>query len=193
MNEIVKPTLRALDQEGRTFLGVLYAGLMLTREGPRVLEFNCRFGDPETQVVLPRMEADFLEVLDAAVRGELDRVQVRWTREACVCVVLASQGYPGRYEKGKVITGLADAQTLPGVFVFHAGTRRVVAEEGEQWLTHGGRVFNVCALGETLRQARERAYAAVQRISFEGMFYRHDIALKAVELLERRSARPEGP
>ncbi|GBC84484.1 Phosphoribosylamine--glycine ligase [bacterium HR11] len=197
MNEVVKPTLRALDQEGRTFMGVLYAGLMLTREGPRVLEFNCRFGDPETQAVLPRMEADLLEVLDAAVRGELDRVQVRWTREACVCVVLASQGYPGRYEKGKVITGLADAQALPGVFVFHAGTRRVVTEEDgrpvEQWLTHGGRVLNVCALGETLRQARERAYEAVRRIAFDGMFYRSDIALKAVELLDRRAARPAGP
>lgn len=195
MNEVVKPTLRALDQEGRTFLGVLYAGLMLTREGPRVLEFNCRFGDPETQAVLPRMDANFLEVLDAAVRCELDRVQVRWAREACVCVVLASQGYPGRYEKGKVITGWTDAQALPGVLVFHAGTRRVVTEEAgrpvERWLTHGGRVLNVCALGETLRQARERAYEAVRRVAFEGMFYRTDIALKAVELLDRRGPRTE--
>ncbi|MCS7312971.1 MAG: phosphoribosylamine--glycine ligase, partial [Acidobacteria bacterium] len=165
MTEIVKPTLRALDQEGRTFTGILYTGLMLTREGPRVLEFNCRFGDPEVQTLLPRMETHFLEVVDAAVRGELDRVQVRWSREACVCVVLASQGYPGRYEKGRVIMGLADAQALPGVFVFHAGTRRVMTEEDgqsvEQWLTHGGRVLNVCALGKTLRQARERAYEAV--------------------------------
>ncbi len=192
MQEIIKPTIQGMDEEGRTFHGVLYAGLMLTKTGPKVLEFNCRFGDPETQVVLPRMDADLAEVLEAAVRRELHRVEVRWRREACLCVVLASRGYPGSYEKGKEITGIDDAEAEPHVTVFCAGVRREVHTENdhtvEKWWTAGGRVLNVVAMGTTLREARDRAYRAIEKIHFAGMFYRTDIGLRAIELLEKIAA-----
>jgi len=157
-------------------VGVLYAGLMLTPAGPRVLEFNCRFGDPETQAILPLLESDLLDVLEACVEGALDRVTVRWRDAAAATVVAASEGYPGPYPKGREIAGIADAAALPGVIVFHAGTRRTA--DG-RLVTDGGRVLAVTGVGADLRQALDRAYAGIRRIHFEGMHYRRDIGAKA--------------
>ncbi|MHC4234231.1 MAG: phosphoribosylamine--glycine ligase, partial [Planctomycetota bacterium] len=156
------------------YRGVLYAGLMLTAAGPKVLEFNCRFGDPEAQAVLLRLQSDLAEVLEATVTGRLDRIELRWDPRPAVCVVMASQGYPGAYEKGKVITGLDEVAATDDVKVFHAGTR----SEGNVTLTNGGRVLGVTALGETIGQARSRAYEAVDTIHFEGAFCRRDIAAR---------------
>ena len=172
MRTIVHPTLAGMAEEGSPFRGVLYAGLMLTGTGPRLLEFNCRFGDPETQVVLPRLESDLVEVCLACAGGRLDPSLLQWRPEAAVTVVLASGGYPGHYVTGKVIEGLDEAALVPGVTIFHAGTRR----EGGQVLTSGGRVLDVTALAATREEARKRAYEAVSMIRFEGMHYRKDIA-----------------
>lgn len=181
VNHIVLPTVHALAEEGARYVGTLYAGVILTADGPRVLEYNCRFGDPETQVVLPRLETDLLEVLQAAVEGRLREVQPRWTERRCVCVVIASGGYPDEYEKGKIITGLAEAEALDDVVVFHAGT----ALRDGQVVTNGGRVLGVTAVGNTFAAARGRAYEAARRISFEKCYYRRDIALRAVEAESR--------
>lgn len=151
---------------------------MVTAEGPKVIEFNARFGDPETQVVLPRLETDLLEVLEAVVEGRLAEVNLSWRQEAAVCVILASEGYPGSYPKGRVIEGLfnPEEQQQRGVFLFHSGTAR----ENGQWLTNGGRVLGVTALGDDLAAAREKAYRAIQGIRFEGMHYRKDIGLRGL-------------
>ncbi len=170
--EILEPTVRAMDAEGSPYRGVLYAGLMLTRDGPKVLEFNCRFGDPETQVILPRLRANLGEVLLACVEGNLGVYRLRWRREACVGVVLASGGYPGSYETGAPIRGLADAEVIDGVNVFHSGTS---VRDGTV-ITAGGRVLTVTALGSELEQARDLAYRACSLISFDGMHQRTDIA-----------------
>lgn len=172
VREVVAPALEAMRREGAPFRGVLYAGLMLTPSGPKVLEFNCRLGDPETQVVLPRLDTDFAEVLWACATGTLSRVPLVWKPEAAVTVVLCSEGYPGSYPKGRPIRGIEEAEAMEGVTVFHAGTRR---EDG-RLLTSGGRVLNVTALGATAAAARERAYAAAARIEFQGMHFRKDIA-----------------
>ncbi len=172
--EILAPLVRGLQEEGISYQGVIYVGLMLTAKGPYVLEFNCRFGDPEAQVVVPRLESDLLEVLLAVVEGRLGEVELRWDDRAAVCVVLASGGYPGPYETGKVITGLADVP--PDVLIFHAGTAQV---EG-RIVTSGGRVLGVTGFGKTVREAVGRAYAGVEKISFEGMHYRRDIAHRAL-------------
>ncbi len=172
VREIIAPTLEAMRREGTPFRGVLYAGLMLTPSGPKVLEFNCRLGDPETQVVLPRLDTDLAEILWACATGILQRMRLVWKPEAAVTVVLCSEGYPGSYPKGRPIRGIAEAESLEGVTVFHAGTRR----EGGQPVTSGGRVLNVTALGSTVAVARDRAYAAAARIGFEGMHFRKDIA-----------------
>jgi phosphoribosylamine--glycine ligase len=169
-------TLNELRRRGITYRGVLYAGLMITAEGPKVLEFNCRFGDPETQAILPRMDADLAEVLTACADGVLQPGMVRWRDDACVCVVMASGGYPGAYTKGKAIAGLDQAARLEGVAVFHAGTRR----QGGQVVTAGGRVLGVTALGSDLTAAVRRAYAAVSVIRFEQSHYRTDIARRAL-------------
>jgi phosphoribosylamine--glycine ligase len=176
--DILVPTVHAMKRRRRPFRGVLYAGLMVTNQGPRVLEFNCRFGDPETQPLLMRLRTDLLDLLEAAVDDRLDEFEGRleWDPRPAVCVVMASRGYPGPYEKGLAITGLAEAARLPDVKVFHAGTRR----EGERVLTDGGRVVGVTALGDSLAAARDRAYEAVRLIQFPGAFYRHDIAAKAL-------------
>ena len=174
--EIMQPVLRGLLKEGITFRGLLYPGLMITDEGARVLEFNCRFGDPETQAILPRMKSDLLPLLEATIDGRIDDHSIEWDERAAVTVVLASGGYPGKYETGKPISGLDDAARIDGVEVFHAGTRRVNSEI----LTAGGRVLAVTALGRTVEAARTRAYDAVSRIHFEGCHYRRDIALSAV-------------
>lgn len=176
---ILVPTVHALKRSRRPFRGVLYAGLMLTNQGPRVLEFNCRFGDPETQPLLMRLRSDLLDLLEAAVDGTLEDFaddRLDWDPRHAVCVVIASQGYPGPYGKGKVITGLAEVARMPDVKIFHAGTRL----ENGLVVTDGGRVLGVTALGDTLAAARNLAYEAVSRIHFQGAFFRRDIAERAV-------------
>jgi phosphoribosylamine--glycine ligase len=171
---IVVPTVHALKRSRRPFQGVLYAGLMLTGQGPRVLEFNCRFGDPEAQVILMRLKSDLYDLLEASVENRLEEYaegKLEWDPRPAVCVVLASQGYPGAFPKGKLVTGLDAASRMPDVQVFHAGTRT----ENGHVLTDGGRVLGVTALGETLEEARARAYEAVGKIHFQGAFYRRDI------------------
>ncbi len=174
--EIMQPLLRGLVTEGVMFRGLLYPGLIITSDGPRVLEFNCRFGDPETQALLPRMKSDLLPLLAATIDGKIDRCAIEWHTRATVTVVLASAGYPGKYETGKSISGLDDAASLEDVQIFHAGTQR----EGGEVKTAGGRVLAVTALGSTLEAARARAYEAVSLIRFENCHYRRDIALNAV-------------
>jgi phosphoribosylamine--glycine ligase len=176
VREIIVPAIDGMNRNDTPYKGVLYAGLMLTQGGPRVLEFNARFGDPETQPILMRMKSDLLSVLTAVCRGKLDEVSIEWDPRPAVCVVMASGGYPGKYEKGKVITGLDAAAKLKDVKVFHAGT----AEKDGQIVTAGGRVLGVTALGDTIAQAKARAYEAVAMISFEGAHYRKDIADKAI-------------
>jgi phosphoribosylamine---glycine ligase len=173
---ILTPWLRGCAAEGIDFRGILYPGLMLTASGPKVLEFNARFGDPETQVYLPRLENDLLEVLDASLNGTLDRVELKWKSMPAVCVVMASAGYPGNYAKGKPIAGLEAAARLPNTKVFHAGT----ALTGDRLVTNGGRVLGVTAWADTLSRARDAAYAAVEHIHFEGAHFRRDIAAKAL-------------
>jgi phosphoribosylamine--glycine ligase len=174
---ILNPWLRGCAKEGIDFRGILYPGVMLTKNGPRVLEFNARFGDPETQVYLTRLENDFVELLDASVNGTLDKIELKWKLDASVCVVMASGGYPGNYEKGKPIRGLEDAARLSGVKVFHAGT----ASKDGQIVTSGGRVLGVTALGKDLKVAQTATYAAVGKICFEGVQFRRDIAGKALQ------------
>jgi|YelNatPaOPRAMG01_1025707.scaffolds.fasta_scaffold02128_6 phosphoribosylamine--glycine ligase len=178
-DEIFQKTLAGLRAEGIDYRGVLYAGLMLTPQGAQVLEFNCRFGDPETQAVLPRLEGDLLDVLEATAAGRLAEAQWQWSTDAAVCVVMAAAGYPGRYQKGQPITGLKAAAELAKVCVFHAGTKRTA---GGDVVTDGGRVLGVTALGANLEQAVRRAYAAVARIRFDGAHYRHDIAARALKI-----------
>jgi phosphoribosylamine--glycine ligase len=176
---ILVPTVHALKRSRRPFRGVLYAGLMVTIQGPRVLEFNCRFGDPEAQPLLMRLKTDLLDLLEAVVDdrlGEVAEDRLEWDPRPAVCVVMASQGYPGNYPKGKVITGLDEVAQMPGVKVFHAGTK----VENGLVVTDGGRVLGVTALGNDLAQARDKAYEAVSRIHFQGAFYRRDIAAKAL-------------
>ncbi len=171
METIVFPTVTCMIEEGRTFKGVLYCGLMLTTDGPKVLEYNCRFGDPETQPQMLRLESDLVELLLASVEGDVLRGEVRWSKKPSACVVLASGGYPQRYEKGKVINGLEDAAGVPGVVVFHAGT----ASEGGTVLTSGGRVLDICASDATLEGTMKKIYEAIGKIYFEAMHYRRDI------------------
>jgi phosphoribosylamine--glycine ligase len=173
--EVMRPLLKGLNESGVRFRGLLFPGLMITPNGPRVLEFNCRFGDPETQVILPRLKSDLIELLEATIDGTLDRATIEWDERAAVTVVLASGGYPNKYETGKPITGLETA-CPQGVQIFHAGTRR----ENGKIVTAGGRVLAVTALGETVAAARTLAYEAVSQIDFEGCHYRRDIALGAV-------------
>ena len=175
--EVFDRTLAELRRRGITYRGVLYAGLMLTADGPKVLEFNCRFGDPETQVILARWEGDLLPALVACADGTLREEHVRWKREAAVCVVMAAGGYPGAYPKGDPILGLAEANALPGVVVFHAGSRL----QAGQVVTDGGRVLGVTATGHELRQAVTRVYDATARIRFSGGHFRKDIAWRALK------------
>jgi phosphoribosylamine--glycine ligase len=174
--EIMRPLLRGLAKERIAYRGLLYPGLMITSHGARVLEFNCRFGDPETQALLPRMKSDLLPLLEATIDGKIDDYTIDWDKRASVAVVLASAGYPGKYETGKAISGLNQAAKLEGVQVFHAGTKIV----NNDVVTAGGRVLAVTALGSDLAAARSRAYEAVSLIRFEGCHYRRDIALSSV-------------
>ena len=175
MNTILRPTLEALKKEKIDYRGVLYAGLMMTQDGPKVLEYNVRFGDPEAQVIFPRMRADLGELLMAASRGDISGQHVEWDDSECVCVVLASGGYPGTYEKGKKITGIDEARE-DGAIVFQAGTR----EEDGSIVTWGGRVLNVVALEKDIGEAIDKAYKAAGKIDFENMYYRKDIAHRAL-------------
>jgi phosphoribosylamine--glycine ligase len=177
MEEVMVPTVEGMAKEGRPYKGVLYAGLMINGEGLKVLEFNARFGDPEAQPILPRMEGDLLPILEACIDGNLGEHTLSWKKEACVCVVLASGGYPGKYETGIPIEGLDEAGRDEGVIVFHAGTAR---EEG-RIVTAGGRVLGVTALGATVKEAIERSYRATEKIHFEGKHFRKDIGLKALK------------
>jgi phosphoribosylamine--glycine ligase len=179
MQEIILPTIRGLDSEGRRFQGVLYAGLMMTDSGPRVLEFNARFGDPETQVIMARMRSDLVPILQQAAAGQLGETRIEWAKEPAVCVVLASRGYPETPETGKVVRGLESLKDWSDVVVYHAATK---SEDG-QVKTVGGRVLGVTALGANLESAIARAYEAVARVSFDGMFYRKDIGHRALARL----------
>lgn len=171
MEKIMLPTVAAMNAEGRTFKGVLYFGLMKTKDGMKVIEYNSRFGDPETQVVLPMLKGDLLEIFEAVTDGRLADVKIGWEEGACVCVVLASGGYPVKYEKGKVIE-IGDLD--PDVVLYHAGT----AKKDGKLVTSGGRVLGVCAKGKTIEEARKKAYDNVARIRFDGMFCRKDIGIK---------------
>lgn len=168
---IIEPTLKGLAEDNIHYQGFLYIGLMLTRDGPKVLEFNCRLGDPETQAIAARMDCDLAEVLSDVAAGRLQPEKLKWKPGASACVVLASQGYPGKFESGKEISGIAEAERLVEVKVLHAGTKKV----GEKILTNGGRVLGVTATGTTLKEALQKAYDAVGKIRFEGMHYRRDI------------------
>lgn len=178
MKQVMVDTVAELAAEGIDYRGCLYGGFMLTPEGPKVLEFNARFGDPETQVILPRLENDLVEVMLACAEQRLDEVELSWRDEWAVAVVLTSAGYPGSYEKGKVITGVEDAEAMDDVIVYHAGT--AVNDAGEL-VTSGGRVIAVTALGKTFEEARNRAYEACEKIDFEGKTLRHDIGLRALK------------
>lgn len=182
VREIAMPTIHALKVGGLRYRGVLYIGLMLTETGPKVLEYNVRFGDPETQVILKRLESDLLDILEATAAGNLPAAMPRWKNEPAVCVVLASQGYPGEYARGKVIHGLDRAGAIPGVDVFHAGTRR---DQGGQIVTSGGRVLGVTASASSFDEARRRTYEAVESIEFEGKQYRTDIGMTFQQAMQR--------
>jgi len=177
LRHIAEPTVEGMAAEDAPFTGVLYCGLMMTARGPQVLEFNARFGDPETQAILARMESDLVDALEACIDGRLAGVALRWAPGASACVVASSGGYPGSYKTGLPITGLAAAAQVPGVEVFHAGT----VLEGGQMLTAGGRVLGVTAAADTLSEALARAYQAMAEISFEGMYYRRDIGHRALK------------
>ena len=174
--DIMRPLAQGLMRSGIGFSGLLFPGLMMTASGPCVLEFNCRFGDPETQAIMPRLKSDLIRLIDATIDGTLENMQIEWDERPAVTVVLASGGYPGNYEQGKPISGLAECAQLPDVHLFHAGTRR----DASGVVTAGGRVLAVTALGDTVCAARERVYEAVSRIEFEGCHYRRDIAVGAI-------------
>ncbi|MDD4980639.1 MAG: phosphoribosylamine--glycine ligase [Candidatus Omnitrophica bacterium] len=177
LDKIIYRTIGGLAKEGIIYKGVLYAGVMITKDGPKTLEFNVRFGDPETEAILPRMQSDLVEVMLAASEGKLSRFQgLKWDNRACVCVVCASGGYPGNYEKGKEISGLEDAAKVKDVVVFHAGTKKL----SDKYITNGGRVLGVTGLGNNIKDAIDKTYQAVGKIHFEGMHYRRDIGGKAI-------------
>lgn len=176
MDKIFMPTINAMNNEGRTFKGCLYFGLMITPKGPKVIEYNCRFGDPETQVVLPRLKTDIVDIFEAIDNETLSDLNVEWSDDACACVIMASGGYPKSYPKGIEITGLSNGQ-LDGVTVYHAGTKL----QDNKLVTSGGRVLGVTALGDTLENALKKSYDAVEKIHFEGAHYRRDIGKRALE------------
>ena len=177
MAEIIEPTLRAMRAMGAPYRGVLYAGLMITRDGPKLIEYNARFGDPETQVLMLRLMSDLVPALLASRDGQLKSFDLRWYPDPALTVVMAAKGYPGNYARGSVIEGLEDAAKVEGVQIFHAGTKA----DGTKILANGGRVLNVSAIGKTVKQAQARAYEAISRIRWPEGFYRHDIGWRAIE------------
>lgn len=176
MKTIMEPVIKGMSAEGRLYKGALYAGLMIADGKPRIVEFNARLGDPETQAVLPRMKSDIVPIILACIDGTLDKMQMEWTDEPAVCVAIASGGYPGSYEKGKVINGLETADKMDNVMVFHAGT----AKKDDSIVTSGGRILGVTALGNSIENAIKRAYEVVDKISFDGAYCRRDIGRKAL-------------
>jgi phosphoribosylamine--glycine ligase len=172
LHHIAQPIVRGMNDEGTPYRGILYCGLMMTARGPQVLEFNCRFGDPETQPILMRLESDLLDALEASIEGRVSEGDFRWSQDASVCVVVASGGYPGAFEQGKVISGIEEAERIPGVKVFHAGTAR----NGDEFVTSGGRVLGVTSRAHDLNGAIKLAYQAAEKIHFDGAHYRRDIA-----------------
>ncbi len=181
LNEVLIPTVKGMKEEGRKYKGVLYAGLMIKNGKPKVLEFNCRFGDPELQVVLPRLSSDVIEPLNAVVDEKLNEVKLEWNPQATVCVVMASEGYPGKYEKGKPITGLEKLAQVQDIIAFHAGTKR----EDDTYTTSGGRVLGVTAFGDDIRSAIDHVYQTIDTINFENAFYRKDIGHRALARLSK--------
>lgn len=179
MEKIFIPTIEAMNKEGRTFKGCLYFGLMITPKGPKVIEYNCRFGDPETQVVLPRLKTDIMDIFEAINNGTLSQLDIEWSDKACTCVIMASGGYPKSYPKGIEISGLSNGQ-LDGVTVYHAGTAII----DSKLVTSGGRVLGVTALGDTLEDALKKSYEAVEKIHFDGAHYRKDIGARALKALK---------
>lgn len=181
MNKVFKPLLEGLHKEGKVYRGVLYAGLMIKKNEPWVLEFNVRFGDPETQVILPKLKSDLVEIMFKTIEGKLDEVKLQWDKRFCVGVVLVSGGYPGGYAKGQEIKGLEQLENMKDVFVFHAGTicKPLKDNLNPQWITSGGRVLSVVALGKNVKDAQGKVYNAVEKINFENMHYRKDIGNKA--------------
>jgi len=182
-SRIIEPTIRGMQRNDMPFKGVLYAGLMITSEGPMVLEYNVRFGDPEAQTVLPRMKGDIVELMLASCEGWLDKVKLSWDKKSCVCVVISSGGYPGEYETGKEITGLEEAGEMKDIVIFHAGTKR----EEKKVVSSGGRVLGVTSLDNGIQGAIEKAYKAVDKINFERCFFRRDIGSKAFKWVSNRS------
>ena len=179
MKEIFLPTIAAMNSEDRTFQGCLYFGLMLTPDGPKVIEYNCRFGDPETQVVLPLLETDLVDIMEAVWEEKLDQLDIKWSDKSCACVVIASGGYPEKYETGKEISGLDEKGQSPLAYVYHAGTKL----ENGKYYTAGGRVLGVTATGSDLREALDKAYKAVDAITFEKAHHRNDIGQRALKAL----------
>ncbi|MBI3990659.1 MAG: phosphoribosylamine--glycine ligase [Candidatus Omnitrophica bacterium] len=180
LKEIIEPLLKGMEKEGRKYKGILYAGIMITKTGPKVLEFNVRFGDPETQSILPRLKNDLVSVLDAVVEERLSEITLEWDRRPCVCVVVASGGYPGNYQKDKSISGLDGINGMESVVIFHSGTKIVTSSGNRQLVTDGGRVLGVTAMGEDFLSAQKLAYQAIQKIHFDNMHYRKDIAYRAI-------------
>lgn len=176
MEKIFLPTIKAMNEEGRTFKGCLYFGLMATPKGVKVIEYNCRFGDPETQVVLPLLDTDLYDIFEAVYNGKLSELEIKWKDECCSCVIMASGGYPQSYKKGMEMQGLDDKGQIPGAFVYHAGTKY----ENGKFYTNGGRVIGVTATGKTLKDALGRSYEGVEKISFDDAHYRMDIGKRAL-------------
>lgn len=181
--KIVAPWVAGCQAEGLYFRGILYPGVILAEDGPKVMEFNARFGDPEAQVYLTRLKTDLIEVIEASLGGELENLELEWDERATLCVVLASAGYPGTPKTGEVIEGLDEAEALPGIKIFHAATK----QSGKKWTTNGGRVLGVTAWGRDLAQAQRRAYRAVEKIRFDGVHFRHDIGAEGIRFLQRGS------
>ena len=185
IDEVIEPLITGLAKENKFYKGILYAGIMVTKQGPKVLEFNVRFGDPETQAILPRLKTDLVDLCFASIEDKIDRLKLEWEEKSAVCVVLASGGYPGDYQKGFEISGLEEAGALAGAdaYIFHAGTQRLTRDDGRGTIivTSGGRVLNVVGLGDDIRQAVEKTYKVVSKIKFEKMRYRKDIAHRALE------------
>ncbi len=176
--EIVAPTLKAMRNDGTPFVGVLYPGLILTKDGPKILEYNARFGDPETQTYMRLLDTDLLDIIDACLDAKLNKIKIKWKNLSACTIVLASGGYPGNYEKGKVIFGFSEAEMQPDIVIFHAGAKMT----GQDLVTNGGRVLGISAIGNTLEEALAKAYKAIEKISFEGMQYRKDIGKSALDL-----------
>lgn len=180
--KIVAPTLEAMRREGAPYRGLLYPGLILTKDGPKLLEFNARLGDPETQVYMRLLENDLLDIIDASIDGKLNEVEIKWKSLFACNIVLCSGGYPGSYEKGKLISGIEEIEKMPDIVVFHAGTKMA---DGKLF-TNGGRVLGISAVGNSLEEALQKAYQAIEKISFEGMHYRQDIGKKMIELSKQK-------